>query len=385
MGSVSCLAQAPPLTNRSRTVRPVEFSVVVPTYNEVENLDDLLARIAAALGDERWEAIIVDDDSPDCTHARARAFAARDARIRVIRRIGRRGLSSACIEGILSSSAQYVAVIDADLQHDPALLVYMLELLRRGQADLVVGSRYAAGSKLGTWSAHRAFISRLATGLTRRITRVALTDPMSGYFAVRRDVFEQTAPRLSGLGFKILLDLVLSADRPLRVLEMPYAFGSRTRGESKLSSSVVWECAMLLADKTVGQHVPLRFITFACTGLFGLALHFLVLSRLYLMVGTRFLAAQTAATCAAVVLNYSINNVVTYSDRSLKGASWWSGLLSFAIVCGCGAVANIGVSNYLFGQQTRWTVAALAGIAVGVVWNYAVSARYTWGHERRAA
>ncbi|MGH8027695.1 MAG: glycosyltransferase family 2 protein [Pseudoxanthomonas sp.] len=368
-----------------RAVAPVELSVIVPTFNERANLDELIGRIGAALPDVAWEAIVVDDDSPDGTHAHARALSARDGRVRIIRRVGRRGLSSACIEGMLSCSAPYLAVMDADLQHDPALLPAMLRLLREDRTDLVVASRYIAGGATGAWAKHRALLSRVATRITRKVARLQLSDPMSGYFALHRQVVDDSARRLSGLGFKILLDLVLSAGRPLRIAELPFVFGVRTRGESKLSVSVAWECALLLVDKTVGRYIPARFAAFACIGAFGVGVHFLVLSVLYLLAGVEFLAAQIAATCVAIVANFSVNNLLTYSDRSLKGPAWWGGLLSFAAICGFGALANIGVSDYLFGHHARWPVAALAGIAASAVWNYAVSARYTWRSGRRPA
>jgi dolichol-phosphate mannosyltransferase len=362
----------------ARQVRPIEISVIVPTFNERDNLGELIGRIGAALDTVSWEVIVVDDDSPDGTHAQARALSSRDGRVRVIRRVGRRGLSSACIEGMLSSSARYLAVIDADLQHDPALLTSMLEVLRVDRADAVVGSRYIAGGSVGEWAGQRALLSRLATRLTHKVTRVRLSDPMSGYFAIRRALLDETAHRLSGMGFKILLDFVLSANRPLRIVELPFTFGARTRGASKLSAPVIWECALLLVDKTIGAYVPARFCAFACVGALGVIAHFLTLSTLYLLFGVGFVAAQAAATALSIAVNFSINNLLTYSDRSLKGWRWWTGLLSFGATCGFGALANVGVANYLFSQHARWPLAALAGIAASAVWNYVVSARYTW-------
>jgi dolichol-phosphate mannosyltransferase len=369
----------------ARWVRPIEISVIVPTFNERDNLEELIGRISAALGATSWEIIVVDDDSPDGTHAQARALSSRDGRVRVIRRIGRRGLSSACIEGMLASSARYLAVIDADLQHDPALLTSMVEVLRVGHADVVVGSRYTAGGGVGRWTEQRALLSRLATRLTHKVTRVQLSDPMSGYFAIRRAVLDENVQRLSGLGFKILLDLVLTAEQPLRVVELPFTFGVRTRGASKLSAPVICECALLLVDKTIGAYIPARFCAFAFVGALGVVAHFLTLAMLYLLFGLGFVASQAAATALSIVVNFSINNLLTYSDRSLQGWRWWAGLLTFAATCGFGALANVGVADYLFSQHARWPLAALAGIAASAVWNYVVSARYTWrlGHRAR--
>ncbi|HEX7759157.1 MAG TPA: polyprenol monophosphomannose synthase [Caulobacteraceae bacterium] len=236
-------------------LEPARLAIVVPTFNERENIAELFARVGAAMGAAPWEMIVVDDDSPDGTAEAARALHRLDGRIRVLRRIGRRGLSSACIEGLLSSSAPFLAVMDADLQHDPALLPLMLRALEGGSADLVVASRYAAGGELGEWDARRAAVSRLATDFTRRISGVCLTDPMSGYFALRREVLDETVRGLSGRGFKILLDLVLTVQRPLRIQELPLKFGVRRHGRSKLNSGVVWQWLALLIRKTVARRL----------------------------------------------------------------------------------------------------------------------------------
>jgi dolichol-phosphate mannosyltransferase len=238
-----------------------EISVVIPTYNEVGSIPELIARIERALSQADWEVIVVDDNSPDGTYQCVRDIAANHPRVRVLRRVGRRGLSSACIDGMLLSRARFVAVIDADLQHDPALLGEMVAVLRSGVADLVVGSRYSPGGALLDWSAHREYLSRFATCVTRCVTSVQLSDPMSGYFALRREVFDKIEPRLHGAGFKILLDLILSADTPLRIRELAFTFGRRLHGQSKLTSAVAWQCATLLIEKlverTLARHLPL--------------------------------------------------------------------------------------------------------------------------------
>src|SRR5256885_6223717 len=184
------------------------LSVIVPTFNERDNVATLFRRLEAALAGVNWEVIFVDDNSPDGTWDVVRALARQDPRVRCIRRIGRRGLSGACIEGILASSAPYAAVIDADLQHDERQLPKMLALLQGGEADLVVGSRYIAGGSAESFNKQRAGISALATEVAKRVLRVKIADPMSGFFMIRRDRFEQLAPELSTQGFKILLDIV---------------------------------------------------------------------------------------------------------------------------------------------------------------------------------
>src|ERR1044072_650696 len=188
-----------------------ELTVVVPTFKERDNVPLLVKKVARALDGVDWEVVFVDDNSPDDTAAVARTIGEGDARVRCVRRIGRRGLSGACIEGMLSSQAKYVAVMDADLQHDETLLTAMLEKLRGG-IDLAVASRYLAGvSAAGLAGARREQASRLSTALARRLLGVTLTDPMSGFFMMRRDRFEDLAPQLSSQGFKILLHIVGAA------------------------------------------------------------------------------------------------------------------------------------------------------------------------------
>lgn len=360
---------------------PLNLSIVVPTFNESGNVAELLKRLEQALGPTGWEAVFVDDDSPDGTARTVRAIAVRDPRVRCLQRIGRRGLSSACIEGILASAAPAIAVIDADLQHDESILPAMLDKVRQG-ADIVVGTRYAGGGSTGEWDASRKSMSLLATRLSRLILKQEVSDPMSGFFMLRREVLEDNVHRLSAMGFKILLDLLASAKAPLKIAEVPYRFRDRHSGESKLDGMVMWEYAMLLADKTVGRYVPVRFLAFSLIGGLGVIVHFALLTLALKGLGAGFPAAQSVATGLSMVFNFALNNALTYRDRRLKGWRWWGGLASFVAACSVGAVANIGIATYLFEHRTEWALAALAGILVGAVWNYAVTQLYTWGKKK---
>jgi dolichol-phosphate mannosyltransferase len=362
----------------------VELSVVVPTFNERGNVAELVRRLDAALDGRSWEVIFVDDDSPDGTAEFVRALGRTDRRVRCIQRIGRRGLSSACIEGILASTAPYQAVMDADLQHDETLLPRMMDALQLGDLDIVVGSRYVAGGGLGDLRESRARISRFATRLSRLVLRSDLTDRMSGFFMIRREAFAERVRALSGIGFKILLDLFASSGQPLRYQEMPYRFRGRFSGESKLDTQAVWEYLMLLLDKLVGRIIPVRFVAFALVGGLGVGVHLATVWLLFSGLRVDFTTAQTAATLVAITSNFALNNVFTYRDMRLRGWKWLSGWLSFLLACGVGALANVGIATYLFeSSRTTWVVAALAGVLVGVVWNYAVTAVYTWNKPAR--
>ncbi|MGH7035274.1 MAG: glycosyltransferase, partial [Stellaceae bacterium] len=360
------------------TVNAPELTVVVPTFNERDNILPLVRRLAAVLEGCAWEAIFVDDDSPDGTAEAVRAIARGDPRIRCLQRIGRRGLSSACIEGFLASSAPFVAVIDADLQHDEGLLPRMLAALKTDAVDLVVGSRYIAGGGVGDWDAGRQRASAIATRLSRIVTRTEIADPMSGFFMMRRGVFDDALRRLSAQGFKILLDLMASTSQPPRIKELPYEFRPRQHGESKLDALVVWEFVMLLADKLIGHIVPVRFALFAFIGAIGVVIHMAVLWAGLTQFSLEFTTSQTAAAIVAMTGNFFLNNVFTYADRRLKGWRILRGLVSFYLICSLGAVANVGIASYFFAERHIWWAAGIAGIIVGSVWNYAVSAIFTW-------
>jgi dolichol-phosphate mannosyltransferase len=354
----------------------VELSVVVPCFNESANIAPLLERLERVLAEIEWEAIFVDDDSPDGTAARVRELAQDGRRLRCIQRIGRRGLSTAVIEGMLASSAPYLAVLDADLQHDETLLPRMLDTIRREQLDIVVGSRHVDGGGAGDWDARRLAMSNFATLLARSVVSAELTDPMSGFFVISRPAFEATVRRLSGQGFKILLDLFASSPRPFRFKELPYVFGERLHGESKLDSLVVFQYLTLLLDKLIGWLVPVRFVLFAAIGVSGVAVH---LAALWLgLQALSFPLSQTLATLVAMASNFTLNNMLTYRDRRLRGLKFLRGMISFFLICAVGASANIGVASAVFEHHYAWWLSGLAGAMVGVVWNYAVSSVFTW-------
>jgi dolichol-phosphate mannosyltransferase len=358
--------------------RPPELAVIVPTFNERDNVAPLVAMVSDALAGIDWEIIFVDDDSSDGTAAAVRAIAAGDARVRCLQRIGRRGLSTACIEGALASSAPFIAVMDADLQHDERLLPAMLDTLKRESCDAVVGSRYVAGGGVGNWDRRRAGMSRLATQLSRLIARTEIADPMSGFFVMRRSAFDAAVRHLSGQGFKLLLDLLASSPQPLRIKEMPYTFRPRRFGASKLDTMVTWEFGLLLADKLVGHIVPVRFALFAFIGAIGLVVHLAVLRAALALPALDFAAAQAVATVAAMTSNFFLNNLFTYRDKRLSGWRLLRGLFSFYLICAVGAVGNVGIAAYVFAADNVWWLAGIAGAIVGSVWNYAVSSVFTW-------
>ena len=356
-----------------------KLSIIVPTYNEGENIGELVRRLAASLEECSWEVIFVDDDSPDGTSNLVREIARRDYRVRCLQRIGRRGLSSACIEGMLASSAPYLAVIDADMQHDEKLLVPMLDAVKNGGQDVVIGSRYVAGGGVAAWDESRVQMSRYATRVSRLVIGADLKDPMSGFFMIRREAFAEAVRNLSTIGFKILLDLFAASSRPLQFKELPYEFVSRHAGKSKLDSRAKWDYGMLLLDKLIGQYVPVRFVAFGIVGSIGVVVHLVAITLLFIVLKIGFLPSQVLATMCAMTINFALNNLFTYRDKRLRGWHWIRGWVSFLLACSIGMVANIGTAAFLFERDFGWTLAALAGIVVGAVWNYATTMVYTWG------
>jgi dolichol-phosphate mannosyltransferase len=361
-------------------ILPPELAVVVPTRNERGNVEELLRRLDLALTNIRWEVLFVDDDSADGTADLVDEIGQRDARVRLLRRIGRRGLSSACIEGILATTAPYVAVIDGDLQHDETLLSSMLHAVRQQQLDIAVGSRMTEGGSYGDMPLYRRVLSKIATKAAKLVLKADLTDPMSGFFLVRRSSFTQLVPSLSGTGFKILLDIFASSPRGLRFAELPYRFRERFAGESKMDGQVIVEYGQLLLDKLLGRWLPVRFVLFGLVGGLGFLVHMAALALLFRTDLLNFEYSQALATMIAMTWNFGLNNIVTYRDRKLAGWRLVKGLLSFYVICSLGAVANVGVAVWLYADGTYavWWLAAVAGTLVGSVWNYVMATLFTW-------
>jgi len=363
---------------------PLELAVVLPTLNERANIAPMVARLEEALGPSGWEALFVDDNSHDGTAEEARRIGRADSRIRVIQRIGRRGLASAAIEGMCATAAPFVAVMDADHQHDPALLAEMLAAVKSGEYDLAYASRFAEGGNAdGLSSKSREQGSRIANALARRLTGTELTDAMSGFFLLRTDQLRKQAENLSGIGFKIMLDILATATPRLRVKEFPLKFAERLAGESKLDHGVVLDFVAGLAERYFGRFVPTRFVLFGLVGGLGVFVHMAVLAAIYWPQSIGFGWAQAIATIVAMTFNFWLNNLLTYRDQKLGGADglFW-GWLKFCGACAVGAFANVAVATVLNDQGVVWWAAALVGVVIASVWNYALSSRFVWGRFR---
>lgn len=359
----------------------LDLAIVIPTFKERDNIEPILGLLRDALAGIEYEVVFVDDDSPDGTAAAVRAIALANPRVRVLQRIGRRGLSSACLEGMMATPAPYIAVMDADLQHDERILPVMLQKLKAENLDLVVATRNAGEGSMGEFSENRVRLSHLGRRLSQLVSKTNLSDPMSGFFMVNRKFLEEVIHASSAIGFKILLDIVGSSKRPVRFAEVPYTFRQRVHGVSKLDVLVGVEYLQLLLDKAVGDWVSPRFLMFCMVGAFGYVIFMTILH----LVSARhsFLTGQVVASVIVMALNFFLNNLLTYRDRRLRGAALIRGLATFYIACSIGLVANVRVAEFLRSLNFQSQLAGGIGLLIGSVWNYGVTSMITWRRQHR--
>ncbi|MBW3559455.1 MAG: glycosyltransferase family 2 protein [Proteobacteria bacterium] len=359
------------------------LSLVICTLNEGQAigplLDETRAALGAALGHSGFEIIVVDDDSSDGTGRAVQAAAAQDSRVRLIVRKGVRGLASAAVRGWDEAGGEVLALMDGDGQHDPALIPRLAAAVSEGGAELAIGSRYMSDAASGL-TGRRHWISRAATRMAGLVLRAPLRDPMSGCFAMRRDWYEAARPKLSTVGFKILLDLVASSPRAPRIAELATALRPRRGGESKLDLRVMLDLASLLIEKRTGRLIPSRFVEFSLVGASGVLVNLTVLA---LLGALPFWAAFGIATVVAMTSNYWLNTLLTYRDQRLRGWLRWRGLLMFYLACSGGALLGQGVGNGLLVAGAPRALAGLAGALSGGVWNYLATRWMIWGAERR--
>ncbi len=356
--------------------------MVIPTLNERDNVGPLIERLELTLAGLRWEAIFVDDDSRDGTAALLREIGQSKPYVRVLQRIGRRGLTSACIEGMMASTAPYLAVIDADLQHDETILPLMLRTLRNEGLDLVVASRNLEQDGMGEFPVARVRLSEAGKRLSRFIARTDLSDPMSGYFLLDRRFLDEVAGRMSAISFKVLVDMVSSSKRPVRFAEVPYRFRPRLRGESKLDPNTLVEYLVLILHKVIGGRVPVRFVLFSIVGSIGVLVHLIALGVAIGLYNAAFSQAQLIATSIAMLSNFLLNNEFTFRERKLRGPALITGGAIYFAVCAAGGISSLALGIYLNGYGVPWWAAGAAGTIIAAVWNFGVTSVFTWPEKR---
>ncbi len=372
-----------------RATRQVAVSVVLPTYNEADNVPELVERLSVVLADHDHEILVVDDDSPDRTWEVADDLSATFPRVRSVRRVGERGLSSAVLHGFHLATGRVLVVMDADLQHDASVLPALIDPVLSGEVDMTVGSREAEGGSYGEWGAGRRFVSWGGKQLACRMLGVDIGDPMSGFFAVSRERFQQIEPAVNPRGFKILLEFLARGERPT-VREVGYEFGERTRGVTKLTGSVVGAYLLALVDLMIGRVVAATVTAFAMVGLVSMALRLTIFLAL-----RRFDVVDTTATLlafeASALVNYWLNNRFTFARAARRGWAWLRGLLPFHLVALHGFIVQQGVGGVLSDRVFDGEVATshpgvlAAGVAVAAAGNFVLHNALTWrSSERRS-
>ena len=355
------------------------LTVVLPAYNERENVDFLVNALHQADHEHQIKRIIyVDDDSPDLTseHIKSSQY---PIDVLCIHRIGRQGLSSAVVEGILLADTKYVAVMDADGQHAPADLMQMLALAIKEGDQLVIGSRFRDQASVETHVGLRSLLSKVGNRLANHVLRRQLSDPLTGFFLMERNLFTAISHQVRGAGFKILVDVIYNLrDKNIKIAETQIQFQERMHGESKLDSGVMIEFVDQMIGLFVGKIYPEKFIGFLAVGVFGMCVHFTVLYITLFILALDFTFAQTGATLVAMVANFALNNLLTFRRNRLKGFEWLKGLIYFIMVCSLGAIANVGVAGYIFKLDNIWWLSGLAGIVVGTVFNFTLSKYFVW-------
>ena len=360
--------------------KDIALTIVVPTYNEKLNVRPLVSLLDKALVDINWEVVFVDDDSPDGTADEVRELARTRLDVRVIHRIGRRGLSGACIEGILSSAAPYVAVMDGDLQHDETVLISMIASFNADpELNLVIGSRNVEGGSFGNGlSGIRSFGSDMATVMARKLLKIRVQDPMSGFFMIKLESFREVVGELQRQGFKILTDLLSASRGSWKIKEIPFVFKERQYGQSKMDSAVTLEYFGLILARLTGGAISIRFVLFLFVGLTGILVQLLMVGIFLNVMFLSFFYSQILAVILAMTSNFFLNNILTYRDQSLSGKYILFGLLSFYFVCSLGAVANVAVANLVYNFVPLWILASFFGSVISSLWNFMSSKWLTW-------
>ncbi len=356
----------------------LSISIILPTYNERQNLPILVERLEKVLVGRDFEVLVMDDNSPDETWLLARELSETRPWLRSIRRLANRGLSPAVIDGFKAAEGDILLVMDADLQHDENVIPKFIEAFENG-AELVVGSRKVDGGGVENWSMVRRFVSWTATQMAHLVLPRTVTDPMSGFFAVRREFFQNISEEINPKGFKILLEIAARAKGRV-IREVGFTFRGRIYGESKLSAKVMTQYLQALYELSFGKFIPLRFVKYGIVGASGV-----VVNLGGLKLGKELFALSSSQATAfgieiSVITNFVLNNSWTFRDAKLSGVRGLAlGLASFHVVCLAGALINFAIATYLRNKGlSNDYFADLFGIVVATIWNYIVNTRATW-------
>jgi dolichol-phosphate mannosyltransferase len=365
---------------------PIRLSVIVPTYSEAKNISQLVARLAELLDPllpRLYEIIVVDDNSPDLTWQIAQQLCADVPALRVMRRDGQRGLSTAVVRGWQVARGDILGVIDADLQHPPETVVDLYNMMQRG-SDIAVATRHLDGGGVSDWSIFRRFVSRAAQFIGLLVLPGVLgrvTDPMSGYFMIRRRAIEDV--ELTPLGYKILIE-VLARGRCRWIGEVPYVFRERDQGRSKVTRKVYWDYIQHIVRLRLTSLPLRRFVRFATVGCSGVIVD---MGLLYFLSDPTMLAwgltrSKLIASETAIINNFVWNDTWTFRDigardRSLKNRA--KRFAKFQGICFMGVLLNTAILNFQFNilGMNRYVANAVAIVLV-TGWNFWLNLKVSW-------
>ena len=356
------------------------LSIVIPTFNEKDNIIIILEELKKVLKSISHEIIFVDDNSPDGTSAVVKDCMKKSSKIRLIHRIGRRGLAGAVIEGIFAANADIVAVMDCDLQHDENKLLDMINLFSKNSSlDIVIGSRFTETGEISekAFSKIRELGSKATTFIIKKVLNITSTDPLSGFFMVKKESFLKSSENLQTQGFKVLADFLATSGKNIQIKEIGYRFKNRIAGESKMSFLTTLELIGLVLSQILKGKVSIRFILFCMVGLSGIFVQLLITGLVMLLIN-QFPTSQTFGIIAAMTSNYFLNNIITFQERKLKSLDLIRGLFSFYLICSLGAFTNIAIATYIFSFSSNWLISSFIGACFGAVWNFTLSSIFTW-------
>ena len=361
------------------------ISIIIPTFNEVNNILPLINKLIKIIKHFEYEIIVVDDDSPDGTSEEVNQYMQKNQNIKLITRIGRSGLASAIKEGLLFAKGKYLIVLDGDGQHDPICVLDMVNEIIKSNADLVIGSRFLDSSKLKGLSEKRSIGSKIAN----QASRISLpknysliTDYLSGCFCINKVNTEKLIRKIEINGFKFLYELLSLSKGRLNIIEVPLVFKLRKYGNSKLDLAIVWDFLISILHNFSFRIVPRRAISFGLVGLSGVFIQLsltLILTRIFLLEFSKVL--PFSVVCAATS-NFLINNQLTFRNNRLRNFSLFKGLLKFLLVASLPVIANVGITTAFYKYISADTfIAQLAGIAIVYAWNYMASSLFVWNRS----
>ena len=358
------------------------ISIVIPTFNEVENIVPLLKKLTLILNDFEYEIVVVDDDSPDGTSDEVNKYMKKNKRIKLITRIGRSGLSSAIKEGLIFAQGKYLLVLDGDGQHHPSFILNMLEEMQRSKYDIVIGSRFLNNSKLEGLSNERSLGSKIANKMSRislHKNYSKLTDYLSGCFCVEKEMTKKYIRKIEINGFKFLYELLSLSKGKLAVHEVPLIFKQRRFGNSKLDIAIVWDFLISIIHNLTLRLLPRRAISFGMVGISGVFVQLFITSFLVEIFLIDFYNALPFAVISAATSNFLINNQLTFRSDRLRNLGLVVGLLKFLIVASLPVIANVGITTAIYKYISADTfIAQIAGIAIVYAWNYLASSSFVW-------